>query len=193
MMANKSCVLIAVSSPSTAHKENIAQPWIRRVCYYQKTAPFKKPGNPGLTPRGCRVTSPILLKSLTNPPQSLDTACYRGIRRNSLCPHHSAKGAAAPSQGSETLPRHPFCAGLLERLDRLGYRPAEHSTDFVSKCRILSSGRGLSCTKLVSCTRLVSCTPFTARGWPIAKCSHIIHTGTEPYAQIQIETQNFPP
>jgi hypothetical protein len=27
----------------------------------------------------------------------------------------SAKGGAAPSQGSEALPRQPFCAGLLER------------------------------------------------------------------------------
>src|SRR2546422_613589 len=34
----------------------------------------------------------------------------------------SAKGAAAPSQSSETLPRHPFCAGLLGSLQRKGCR-----------------------------------------------------------------------
>ena len=41
-------------------------------------------GSPGMRRKDCRVTSYILLKPLTNPPGSLDTACYRGIRRCSF-------------------------------------------------------------------------------------------------------------
>jgi len=53
----------------------------------------------------------------------------------------SAKGAAAPSRVSETLPRHPFCAGLLERVKEKSSLPtygriAEYDPVLRKHCRL---------------------------------------------------------